>query len=253
VETLWKFSLGSTDKLTPVLILFLAAFGLTFFLGVKSSSCMNCPRFRLFTLLWLGVPILLTFLLALRRSFYLDRCLIITLPAYLTLLAIGIVGIGKPFIRWGLTSLIILAMTLGLRQLYFAPLFFKEDWRAATSYIQSQYRDGDLIVSRYVQDGEPFFYYYQGNPDWAALSLEGITMPLEFVTQHHQRLWLVYYRPRLFASGHSVSRLDAFSLEEEPAPFIREWLVANQGNLLADRNFPGIYVALYQILPESEP
>jgi mannosyltransferase len=251
VETLWKFSLGSTDTLTPVLALFLTAFGLTFFLGVKSSR-MNCPHFRLFTLLWLGVPIIFTFLLALRRSFYLDRCLIIALPAYLILLAIGIVGIGKPLIRWGLTSAIILAMTFGLRQLYFAPLFFKEDWRAATSYIQSQYRDGDIIVSRYVQDGEPLFYYYQGNPDWAALSVEKITMPLEFVTRHHQRLWLVYYRPRLYAAGHSISRLDAFSLEEEPAPFIREWLVANQDNLLAERNFPGVYVVLYRTLPESE-
>lgn len=252
VETLWKFSLGSTDTLTPVLALFLTAFGLTFFLGVKSSSWINCPHFRLFTLLWLGVPILFTFLLALRRSFYLDRCLIIALPAYLILLAIGIVGIGKPLIRWGLTFAIILAMTFGLRQLYFAPLFFKEDWRAATSYIQSQYRDGDIIVSRYVQDSEPLFYYYQGNPDWAALSVEKITMPLEFVTRHHQRLWLVYYRPRLYAAGHSISRLDAFSLEEEPAPFIREWLVANQDNLLAERNFPGVYVVLYRTLPESE-
>jgi mannosyltransferase len=253
VETLWKFSLGSTDTLTPVLTLILAAFGLVLFLGVKSSGRTESPHFRLFTLLWLGVPILFTFLLALRRSFYLDRCFIIVLPAYLILLAMGIVGIGKPLIRWGLTSVIILAMTFGLRQLYFAPLFFKEDWRAATSYIQSQYRDGDIIVSRYVQDGAPLFYYYQGNPDWATLSVEEITMPLEFVTRHHQRLWLVYYRPRMYAAGHSISRLDAFSLEEEPAPFIREWLVANQNNLLADRNFPGIYVALYRILLESEP
>lgn len=253
VETLWKFSLGSTDTLTPVLALFLAAFGLALFLGVKSSDWMRCPHFRLFTLLWLSVPILFTFVLALRRSFYLDRCFIIVLPAYLTLLAIGIVGIGKPLVRWGLASVIILAMTFGLRQLYLAPLFFKEDWRAAVSYIQSQYRDGDIIVSRYAQDGEPLFYYYQGNPDWAALSVEKITMPLEFVTRHHQRLWLVYYRPRMYAAGHSISRLDAFSLEEEPAPFTREWLVANQNNLLADRNFPGIYVALYRILPESKP
>ena len=253
VETLWKFSLGSTDTLTPVLALFLAAFGLTFLLGVKSSSRMRCPHFRLFTLLWLGVPILFTYLLALRRSFYIDRCFIIVLPAYLILLAMGIVGIGKSLVRRGLTSVIILAMTFGLSQLYFAPLFFKEDWRAAASYIQSQYRDGDVIVSRYVQDGMPLFYYYQGDPDWTALSVEKITMPLEFVAQDHQRLWLVYYRPRLYAAGHSVSRLDAFSLEEEPAPFIREWLAANQDNLLTERNFPGVYIALYRILPRSEP
>jgi mannosyltransferase len=250
LKTLWNFSLGHTNALTPLVALSLVPFAMAFLLSLRPNQPTN-PMSKRFLFVWLAFPIVFTFLVSLRLPIYIDRFLIVSLPPYLILVAYGITRIRKDILRYGLTIAVLAVLAFNTTLIYFDPIFAKEDWRGAIAYIESRAQESDLIVSRYIQDDLLINYYYHGPIERAVMGTGPATVPPQVLAQGHLRMWLIYRPPQ--ESPRVITRHEPFRLEDERDPSVRAWLAANQGNLLTDRNFPGVYVVLYRILLESEP
>lgn len=243
--SLWNFSLLYTEQWTVLAILGLPLFGLALVLGLKAS------RHRQLLGLWLFLPFLSILIVswATGRNLYVDRYFIISLPIYLLLLASGAMWLRQPAFRYGLTVGLILAMTLGTRQIYTSPVLAKEDWKGAVAYIADRFHNGDAVALRSAYDLAPFLYYGHDLP-WVPIeqSLEqGGSAPWAAITADHQRLWILYLSPH--NSGHLVNKATSFDIYAEADPDTRAWLLAHQENIVDERHFASLAVLLIQLAP----
>jgi mannosyltransferase len=250
-KTVWNLSLGYTGTFTFTVFISLSPFFLALLCGIwlrDTGSKVLHPR--LFLHLWFWLPMIVTLLLSLRRPLYIDRLFIMTLPAYIILLAWGAMSLKAPWARWALGAGLVIAMTVGLSRIYFdARLYTKEDWRTAARHVQSHSQPCDIIVLRYFQDLIPFNYYYQGEVLRASITLNMVTTPLEELVEGHCRLWMVYRYVR--TSSHFLAWPRPFDLDlKEANPQVKGWLTDHQGDILEEKKFSGVQVTLYDLRPE---
>ena len=90
--------------------------------------------------------------------------------------------------------------------------FVKENWRAATAYVQEHEAAGDALALRQSRYLVPWRYYYRGTLDSVAVTLDRRTTPLEDIAARHERLWLV------FPATHFLLERD------ETEPMVRAWI-----------------------------
>jgi len=245
-KTLWNLSVGYTGSFTPEVMLSLLPFVLAFLYGVRvKAPSLKVLHPRLLLHLWFWLPMLVVFLLSLRRPIYIDRLFIMTLPAYLILLAWGIASLKTSWARWSLGVGLVIAMTVGLSRMYFdASLYTREDWRSAARHVQSHSQPCDIIVLRHFQDLIPFDYYYQGEVQRAFITLNMVTTPLQEFAEGHCRLWMVYRHPH--QSSHFLARSQPFDLDsQEGDPQVKGWLTDHRDDILEERGFSGVQVILY--------
>lgn len=167
LSLLADYSLGVAPAATVWAIAFfvaLLAAGLFLFVWIpKTSQC----RIALWVLLcWLFVPPLAFFLITLRRPMFTTRYLIFVLPAYLLLLAAGVVAVSRrsrPLAALSLAALLALN-GWGLWGQSHTPL--KADFRSATYHVIDRLAPGDLILFQ-IPYGRHSFDYYVGR--WSAL------------------------------------------------------------------------------------
>jgi mannosyltransferase len=126
-------------------------------------------------LLWLLLPILLLYLISLewgvanQRSIYMDRYLIISLPAFILLVAWGMIEATKRANRYWLMSIglvtIAVTSTMALANGYFNPGYAREDWRAAIKQLSVEWQAGDILL---LDPGQvlPVGYYGSGRFDY---------------------------------------------------------------------------------------
>lgn len=159
LSLLGNYSLGVVQRPTPwtlalILGLLLAA-GLLWkdhrsrFLGLGALIC------------WLLIPVLGFFLLTLVRPMYTARYLIFVLPAYLLLLAAGLVAIGRYSRLIAMLWLAVLVITSGWGTWLQIRTPLKADFRNATSYVVSHMAPGDLILFQIPYGRHSFDYYYR--------------------------------------------------------------------------------------------
>jgi mannosyltransferase len=133
LQTIWAFSSNYGGSLTPIGLLLLCFLLLHGFLARQSAHRDH----KLFLALWLGLPIIVTWLISQRRPIYDHRYLIVVLPAYLVLLAYGVVSVPNRIGKWALTIALVAIMASSSIRIYFDPVFLKQDWRGAANYVQS--------------------------------------------------------------------------------------------------------------------
>jgi mannosyltransferase len=105
---------------------------------------------------WLLVPLLLTWVISWdlpilqKRSIYMDRYLITTLPAFVMLVAWGLVLMSERGRGLAVAALaaVIVAAVLALCNLYYDPSYAREDWRAAMTYLDAERGPGDVLLLR---------------------------------------------------------------------------------------------------------
>ncbi len=113
-------------------------------------------HFRLIVL-WLFIPLLLTYLVSLdlpipqKRSVYMDRYLIIALPAFLLLGAWGLSSLSSYFrLKWLLPlGLIVLGLTslLSLQNMFFDRDYQRDAWRQAMDHMAGAWQPGDVYLA----------------------------------------------------------------------------------------------------------
>jgi mannosyltransferase len=123
---------------------------------VHSRASFDTWRYG-FVLSWLFVPISSSFAISLVKPIFVDRFLIICLPALVLLAAIGVSQIRQ---QWLLAGSLVVLLVLSARRIpWNKAQLEKEDWRGATTYVVSHASSNDGILF-YTSYGRFGFDYY---------------------------------------------------------------------------------------------
>ena len=110
---------------------------------------------------WLFLPVILLFLVTLVRPLYTARYLIFILPAYLILLAVGVVAIGRRTLLLAGALLFVLLAVNGWGLWLQSRTEIKADFRSATEYVVRKAGPDDLILFQIPYGRYSFDYYVQ--------------------------------------------------------------------------------------------
>jgi len=218
-------------------------FAAALFLGFRRS------KHRQWLLLWLSVPILFVMLVSwlLGRNFYVDRYFIVSLPAYLLLLTVGVHHVRPAWLQTGLVAALLFASTLSTTRIWSDPELNKEDWRSAMAVVSEGRQAGDLLVVHQAEDVVPVRYYYpQSLEPWAyADSARGTGLWNAIMEEYEpSRLWLVYRNAN--RSAHLVTKALPFDIYKEADPNTSIWLAAHRNQVVAEHVLAGITVLVME-------
>jgi mannosyltransferase len=197
------------------------------------------------------IPVLGIWAVSLRQSVFSDRYVIVALPAWLALVASGVVLLitGKRLWPLGvLATLLILTFAWGpIRDVNRSCTAEKEDWRSAWAAVNRDAQRGDVIVIHpgylittrdYFAQREPGLTRFRVGtiPSFAVGWLDDEIMVhlLEEQISGAQRIWLV----------QSPDRVPA----EDPDGALEAWLRSN-GEPLSETEYNGVRVTLYDAPP----
>ena len=236
LRTLWNFSSGDADAWPAWVVVLAVLHGLILVRGGLSAG-----RVRHILAWWLSLPLLVNFAVSLRQPLYVDRYFMGSLPAYILLLAAGVVGWRSRWSRIVAALTVVGAMGWGtVRIVGHDPYFAKEDWRGVAQAIDVQLQPGDAVV---LQDYETLIgttvYRTQ---EWQSVVLEpeGVSATLEEMAARYRRVWLVWRSPR--ESNHRLCKSEPFDVFSEATAPVRSWLTAHRDGIALDLRLPGISV-----------
>jgi mannosyltransferase len=180
-ETLFLALTGGSDTSGAIGKLLLIAFFLASCVALVSAARVlidprKGPRspeaWRIvLVLLWLGFPILGTFVASIMWTpSFLPRYLIVALPALVTVAALGVSMLNPRALRGAALAVLVALSIPPLVSYYRADLKEGEDWRRAVAYVVRADHPGDGVVflSRYGR--RPFEYYLRRLADGSALT-----------------------------------------------------------------------------------
>jgi mannosyltransferase len=215
-------------------------------------------------LFWLIVPMLLTWLISLdlpipqKRSVYMDRYLLTSLPAFVILVAQGLVLLADRSERLAAAagaSLVVPAV-LALVHLYYDPLYAREDWRSAMSYLDEERQPADLVLLRPSQT-VPLVYYGDRSTPFEELPFlfdedekkeflaHAIEPTMADAARRWDRAWLISAFENTNAHGWPLERNAALSQAGEQDA-IKKWLDAHYDRL-QEVVLTGICLTLYDL------
>jgi len=242
--TLWNWTAADVETVTPLVVLAMAATAALLLRGL--SGLKGEQRLLLW---WLALPLGALYLLSLRRSYYVDRYLTASLPAYLLLLALG----ANRWRRWLWRVLtfgaVLVTMAWGTLRVHSDPVFAKEGWREAVALVEGQWQAADAVVvadeetvlGTSVYRRQPWTYVVLSRGDAAAL--------LEETAARHGRLWLVWRSTQ--ESNHRLSKSAPPNPWDQAPPPLREWLAAHREQVAVDVRLPGM--AILRLDQPAEP
>jgi hypothetical protein len=170
-----------------------------------------------------------------------DRYLITVVPAYLLLLAGGVLAV-----RERSTGLAVLCLAGVLASnLYVVTLQghtkVKSDFRSAAEYVEEDGR-GDLLVFLIPQGSPVFDYYYGDLFTWvdapytnSGMEPRDVAAEMEVATQGHGEVWLVVTETELW----------------DERELVKQWFESH-GTLLGKRSYARVDVFLYRLDQGSE-
>ena len=243
--TLWNFSLGYTQDLSAPI-----ALALLLFLAVSSYGLYPLKRSKLLLAIWLFVPLIATFLISLRFPMYMDRYLIVALPAFLLGLAEGLSTIRSLGLRRLATATVFLCQFLSLARIYVdRTTYDRADWRQLGSFLESNVDPlYDTIATLYYQNLIPLHFYYHGTtPIQPIITNTDVLLPEHTQYQGNGAegcFWLII--PHKNQSNHLVGHCQSF--ESEPftsQPDVFSWREKLAPNLLGIQQFTCIRLERY--------
>ena len=146
-------------------------------------------------LLTLALPVTLVFVLGQFVAVWVIRYLLLFLPAFLLLVALGVRALGRPALGAAAMIVLVAASLYALSGMYSKQQ--KEDWRGVAAYISAHAAQDDLIVLMDEECRVPFSYYYGSKGARVEVSrfADGTALDRAVAEiEHRQRggsLWLV--------------------------------------------------------------
>jgi len=163
--TFVKFSIGRIHFANKILyglgvLPVLAFFGFLFW---RSLRVFKKEQLRLL-LLWIFVPVVVSFLISFALPIYQPFRLLYLLPVFYIFLAGGVFSF-KGRLRVLTGGLVVLVSVVGLSFYYFNPRFYREDWRRAVAEVEKRAKKNDLAVFVSTAPMKPWVYYSSGKVD----------------------------------------------------------------------------------------
>lgn len=256
--TATKFAVNRADHLTEVrgtwLYAVLASVGLVgtgaIGWGDAGSLLRGARRWSVLFVMLVVLPVLMFFVLTIRQPLYSDRYLIMSLPAYLLLVAAGVRVLERR--AWPLALLAMAALIayawVPLANVNRSSQAQKEDWRAAYHVLLDHAQPNDLILVHPGYLITTYDYYVEQFPGLAAIKAS--TIPSFAVTGFDvhqmaamvrqaapgQRVWLVLSPDRVAGA--------------DPNGELQAWLERG-GPPLFQQVFDGVILRLYRLPPPS--
>jgi mannosyltransferase len=216
-------------------ILLIVLFGL----ALRSGRCREATAFGIF---WLFLPIVMAWFLSQQIPIYIDRYLILSLPAAVVLASVGAVSVrGRK--RWILPVLLLGTMLPGLWNLSLAADgFHKEDWRGAAESIRMQSETGDVILVRVYQEAVPLDYYGLLDLSWIPVETNFV-VALPGLDPSAKEYFLVYWIPSQSAHSFGTQTPKTYT---EIDPQVKEWLDRNFRILRVENDYHGVVILILE-------
>jgi len=234
--TFCNFSLGYEEGPSGLILLGWALFLIVFVLAFRYRDERHWSP----TLLaWMGVPVLVTFLLSLQRPYYVDRYLTIVLPAFEIWLALGVTLLPRRWSRITVGALLAVS-AIAVTGTLAGTRYQKEDWRSAVLQVHKMAQPGDRLFVAGPEDIPVSTYYLDD-----ALPLEvGLPIPSSI-----GRAWFLYRVP--VESNHLLGEPAGFDLSTDADPTVRAWLAKHAGQVRGEWKYPGLTLFLLGKLTEG--
>jgi mannosyltransferase len=239
---------GWTDPLLTVLNFLTAGGGGWSFTAVVSGAVMvfllgaalyraRNPETVGFAVFWLVIPIGMAWAVSQQLPVYIDRYLILSLPALVLLLAFGTRALSGW--RTAAVALLAAAMLPGLWNTYTASEGYrKEGWKQAAESLKAQLAPGDLLLLRVFQEVVPLQYYGLLDRDWKVVETNG-SVQLPVIDQAVGKCYFIYWWPS--QSAHSFGT-PIPAVIEEPNPLVQQWIEENLAASEMEIRFPGVVI-----------
>ncbi|MCA9935338.1 MAG: glycosyltransferase family 39 protein [Ardenticatenaceae bacterium] len=263
--TLWNFSAGFSlplDNFAGTGLCFLYVMALLATLPFLRKQSKNWQASRLI-FFWFIAPLFITTLVSLdwalthqsQFSIYMDRYLVIILPAFLLLVAWGLVTLTQARRRWLPLLIAIILMGTSMAQVSFHvnPEYARDDWAAALAHITQFAEPGDVIAGRgdvslpltsYPHADLPYLEFPPSDGDTITPAYDQVMRGrLATLDDNAKRIWLleVYYSQN--AHNFPDARTEQLFYETSVQ---RQWLEQRlpvRGHWF----FPGIRLTLYDL------
>ena len=175
--TFIKFSIGRITIFNKTFYAFVSAFllivyGLILLKGFLKGRKFFIDHLRWVILLWFLIPIVIAWLLSFFIPNYQPFRLLLVLPAFYLLLALGISGISSIKIRTMAITFILLVNLISLGVYFTNPFFHREDWRGAVNFIEKESGEKTIALLPSYTSHFPYTYYSQGKVKLIGVSQE---------------------------------------------------------------------------------
>lgn len=166
---------------------------------------------RAFLWWWLLVPMVATALGSLWKPMFFHRFLIVCLPAFLLLVAQGLMRMPARHVLIPLFSVLsVVAVILSYSHT-------REDWRGAVRYIASHTRQGDRLWFSRPYGATPYEYYAERMSSNAQAG-PAIIADEEAARRANARMWVIIYPPNTPDVAQTESQISAgYTLQPQPA------------------------------------
>lgn len=206
-DTWLYFSVGLDSQLYPVVLrriaylLFagciLAAVHRMFRSSQAGDRVERVREGILFCLMYAAVPVLVVWLLSQAKPMYSIRYLLVFLPAYCLLVAVGIDRLPWKWVQLAATALLVLTLLVGNWNAWRVEQ--NPDWRGVALHVVQRAQPGDAVLFSPRWNVKPFEYYNKGRVDInmdlpIPVTLEAAQTVVADISQRYQRVWLVWQR-----------------------------------------------------------
>ena len=186
-------------------------------------------------LIYAAAPAAAALLISQARPIFASRYLLVALPGWCLLLALGVTALARARWRHIVTGALVILMSVTVATQALTPE--NPPWRDVAAWVRAQAQPGDFAVFIPSFHWRPFTYY--AGRDLVAFQDE-LWLPNDdldwraqfaYAAQGHHRIWLIWWRPHW---GDREGRVRA--------------MLEGQGTLLSEREFPGVdLVLLYDL------
>ena len=248
-KTFLAFSAGLTldaplIQIVTIVFLIFVAIGVAslFGYGQARMNADNKNHLDWFALLYFIVPVAIAYAVNPVMPFFYERYVLVALPSFLVLVAIGINFIARQrtAVLIGVPMILIVVNLYSLNQYYFNETYAKGKYGQMMAYVSRNAQPGDaLVLNNPLQ--KPMYRYYAPRdipafflPDGAPIQDPGSRAQLDEIAKTHSRIWLVMF-------GNP--------LEYDPTGYLERWLGANAFKTFTD-GFVDASLSLY-VMPNA--
>jgi len=124
--------------------------------GEKGEGNLNS-----YFLYWLGIPIIISWIISLKIPNYQPFRLLLVLPAFYLIIAGGIDTIKNQKTKYLTAGCLVILNLIFLSIYYFNPYFWREDWRSLANFLKTKENSITIIPSN-TSDWPIRYYDYEG-------------------------------------------------------------------------------------------